>query len=300
MRNSTKANKILKKCPVCGSASLAIIKKNETNPKKISYTYEFSRESRKTLQVIRCAECTHVFCSPIPKDIYKNYKDVIDKNYLKYKDSRLLSAKEITKTLKKYKNKGRLLDVGCATGDFLLVAEKMGYQVEGLELSKWSSKIARDKGLKIYEQTLKAMSKKYPKRYDVISMWGVIEHFEKPFEEMTYVNKLLKKDGLLVLWTGDVESITSKVLGRKWWYWQGQHIQYFSHKSLNMLASSTGFKHISTSLYPQAMSFDQINNSLNRYKFKDFLLLLLFPFFMVNKIWYLKIPGEMFWIGKKK
>ncbi len=299
MKNSTKARKILGDCPVCKSTDLKTIRKSEANPNKISFNYEFSPESRKTLQIIRCLKCSHVFCYPIPKNIYKNYKDVVDEKYLKYNESRILSAREIINTLKKYKKSGRMLDVGCATGDFLITAQENGYKVEGLELSSWSSKIARDKKLKIYEKTLKDMSRKYPKRYDIISMWGVIEHFEKPFEEMNFINKLLKKDGVLVLWTGDVDSITSRVLGSKWWYWQGQHVQYFSHSSLNLLASLTGFKHVSTFRYPQAMSLSQLDNSLKRYRFKNLIIFFLKPVFILKSMWFLKIPGEMFWIGKK-
>lgn len=292
-----KTKKII--CPVCKSSEIKILRPNEVNSRKISFTYKFSKETKKTFQVNRCKNCSHVFCYPLPKNIYKNYKDVVDKVYLKYSESRKQSSEEILKKLKKYKNSGRILDIGCATGDFLLVAKEAGYKVEGLELSKWSSKLAEKKGIKVYRDTLKILSKKYPHRYDLITMWGVIEHFEYPSSELIYINKLLKKNGMLALWTGDVDSFTSKLLGKNWWYWQGQHIQYFTYKSMNVLAKQSGFKHLNTYLYPQAMNVNQLNDSLRRYALRNLILVFIKPFFLIKPIWYFRIPGEMFWIGKK-
>jgi SAM-dependent methyltransferase len=206
----------------------------------------------------------------------------------------------VLKKIKKYKSSGKLLDVGCATGDFLLEAKKFNYEVEGLELSKWSAKIAESYGLKIHRQTLESLASKYPKKYDVISLWGVIEHFEFPKDEMIFLNKLLKPGGLLVLWTGDVDGFISRLLRRKWWYWQGQHIQYFTGSSLNRLGEAHGFKHLSTFVYPVAVTWDQISNSLNRYKFKNIISVFIRPFFILKPIWYLRIPGEMFWIANKR
>ncbi len=292
-----KTEKII--CPVCNSNEIKILRPSEVNPKKISFTYKFTKETKKTFQVNRCSNCSHIFCYPLPKNIYKNYKDVVDQVYLKYSESRKQSAEEILKKLNMYKSHGRILDIGCATGDFLLVAKEAGYEVEGLELSKWSSKIAEKKGLKVYRDTMKVLSKKYPRRYDLITMWGVIEHFEYPSEEMIYINKLLKKNGILALWTGDVDSITSKLLGKNWWYWQGQHIQYFTGKSMDILTKKSGIKHLKTYLYPQAMNLNQLNDSLRRYAHRNLILVFIKPFFLIKHIWYLRIPGEMLWIGRK-
>jgi len=135
--------------------------------------------------------------------------------------------------------------------------------------------------------------------YDVITLFGVIEHFEKPLEEMTYLNKLLKPGGVIAIWTGDVDSISSKLTGRKWWYWQGQHIQYFTHKSLSSLMSGCGFIHLTTKLYPFIATSRLMYNYLGRYPFRALLTKLLKPVFLVKPVWAIRLPGEMLWIGKK-
>jgi 2-polyprenyl-3-methyl-5-hydroxy-6-metoxy-1,4-benzoquinol methylase len=90
----------------------------------------------------------------------------------------------------------------------------------------------------VHTEYLDSLEKKKPEHYDVVSLLGVIEHFADPLKELKHIRGLMKPDGVVVIWTGDVNSITSRVLGRKWWYWQGQHIQYFTHESLVALTSS--------------------------------------------------------------
>lgn len=286
-------------CPVCNSSKTTEIYPADINLKKLSFSYAKTPDSNKTFRVIRCGNCTHVFCSPIPKNIYKNYEDVVDKEYLKYTVSLQASANEVLPLIKKYSRTGILLDVGCATGEFLLIARQFGYKVEGLELSKWSSDIAINKGLKIFRHSIKDHIKAHSGRYEVITLFGVIEHFEFPLNEMKNLSKLLKPGGVLVIWTGDVDSSTSKVLGRRWWYWQGQHIQYFTERSLKLLGNLNGIKHLKTEKYPFVATEELMNNYLGRYYFRPWLMKFLKPFFIFKPSWILRLPGEMFWIGRK-
>jgi 2-polyprenyl-3-methyl-5-hydroxy-6-metoxy-1,4-benzoquinol methylase len=287
------------KCPICMSDTAYELYPANIDLKKLVFTYEFSPESQKTFRVVRCRSCSHVFCSPLPRNIYKNYENVVDKQYLRHYRTRELSAQSVLGIVKRYVSSGKLLDIGCATGDFLGVAKNIGYLAEGLELSRWSAKIARKKGVTIYRNRLKTLAGKFPARYSIITMWGVIEHFENPFGEMTYINRLLKPGGILAIWTGNVDGIMSRMLGRRWWYWQGQHIQYFTSDSLDNLASSTDFDHIATYSYPIAATYEQVANSLNRYKFRKYLIPLIRLLFLIKPIWYLRLPGEMLWLGRK-
>lgn len=301
MKNSGKKirNRLSDICPVCGSHKISKLYPSDIDISKLSFTYVKTPYSSKTFRSVRCLYCTHVFCSPLPKNIYKNYLDVVDKEYLNYVESIKISAGIIIPQLQKYVSKGILLDVGCATGEFLDVAREFGYSVEGLELSKWSSEIARSKGIVIYRQRLKALAEKFPKKYDIITLFGVIEHFENPLEEMSYIQKLLKSNGVLLIWTGNIDSLPSKILGKSWWYWQGQHIQYFSEQSLNLLAEKSGIKHVATGIYPFVAMKDLLENSFSRYKFRKFIMIFAVLFFLIKPTWTFYIPGEMLWFGQK-
>ena len=96
--------------------------------------------------------------------------------------------------------------------------------------------LANNSNKKIFNCELKNLSKKIGnKKFDIIVMMGVIEHLEFPLKEINIIKKYLHKGGLVVLWTGDYDSIYSKILRKKWWYVIGQHIQLFSRKSLKFL-----------------------------------------------------------------
>jgi len=287
-------------CPICKSEDTVEFYLADINPSELSFTYTKTPNSNKTFRSVRCRNCTHVFCTPLPKNIYKNYEDVVDKEYLRYEISLVTSARLVLKLIKNYFPSGAILDVGCATGAFLEMAKKEGYSVEGLELSKWSSEIAKKRGIKIYRKRLDALAKQKPKSYDVITLFGVIEHFEEPVKEIQAIQKLLKPGGLLVVWTGDINSLPSKLLGKKWWYWQGQHIQYFTEKSLTYLGKLCGFQHRSTKIYPFIATYELMGNYLGRYSKRSLLMRLLKPVFKLKPVWVLRLPGEMLWVASKR
>lgn len=287
-------------CLICKSRDVIELYPADIDPNKVTFTYQFTPESQKTFRVVRCNKCTHAFCFPLPKDMYKNYEDVVDEEYLRHSYSRMLTGQAVLNFICCYLPLGKLLDVGCATGDFLVKAKEFGYSVEGLELCRWSSLIARNRGIKVYNDTISELSNKFKEKYDVITLLGVIEHLESPLSELHHIHSLLKPGGILVIWTGDLDGMISRFLSRKWWYWQGQHIQYFTHKSLNHLAELTGFEHIVTKRYPIAATYDQLSNSLNRFKFGRYFTWLLKPLFMIKPVFYLRLPGEMLWLGSKK
>lgn len=286
-------------CPICESYETIELYPSDVDLKKLSFTYVKTPDSGKTFRSVRCLNCSHVFCSPVPKNMHKNYEDVVDHQYLNYTISIRDSAYIILPIIKKVIPSGRILDVGCATGEFLDVAREFGYETEGLELSKWSSEIARRKQIKVYRALLRSLASKYSNRYEAITLFGVIEHFENPKKEMYYIKKLLKPGGIVIIWTGDVDSTSSRILKRNWWYWQGQHIQYFSSESMSLLAKQCGLKHLFTKTYPFVARYGLIENSLSRYSLGPLITKFLKPIFLLKAKWTLYLPGEMLWFAQK-
>ena len=288
-------------CPVCGSTRTAVWYEPElTDVREVSFSYTFRPEHTRTFAVRRCSECSHAFCAPIPSDIYRHYVDVVDEEYLRHAESRRLAAEAVIRSIRRRGGAGRLLDVGCATGDFLLAARDAGFDVEGLELSSWSSAIAKERRLDVHQMTLAELAQQRPGSFDVITLIGVIEHFAAPRMEARHLRALLRDGGMLVIWTGDVDSVTSRVLKRRWWYWQGQHIQYFTKRSLKRLCGDAGIEPVAMETYPFAADFSTTANSLRRYRLHRLLTWLSRPFFRLRRIWYLRIPGEMLLFAKRR
>lgn len=288
---------VTKKCPVCGSLDQELLYDDMLGDDMPSFDYNFSPENSRPYQVMKCRSCTHAFSIVPHEDLWKNYQNVIDNEYLTRQNERIMTARDVVGVLRKVKSYGKLLDVGCATGDFLSVAQH-SYDVEGLELSRWSSNIARERGFRIYNCRLDKLPKS--KMYDIVTLWGVIEHFESPRGEVRNMFNHLNPGGVVCLWTGDVNSWVSRMLGRKWWYVKGEHIQLFTRESLCRLFTNNGFDLVSVENYPWHTDLRSVGKSLMRY-----------PLISKTFGWALKhsllagrsvrimLPGEMYAIFRK-
>ncbi|GEM_PF-960538 len=296
-------DKIEYPCPICGSAGYKIIYVDTLGNSLPSFDYTYGKNRNQTYRIVRCSICSHCYCSPRPRDLHSNYIDnYIDSSYLKLRSQRIATARRVIQTISKLKKGGKLLDIGCATGDFMIIAKET-YQVDGLELATWSAKIAEQKGLVVHKCQIKELP--YMNSYDIVTLWGVIEHFEFPASEIFNICNLLKDDGIVCIWTGDIDSITSKLLRKRWWYFLGQHLQYFSRKSMCQLFENNGFRLEYMGIYPYVMTCDSFYNSMKRYSSLDKLIntslfrKLMFNLFKDNEFT-LKIPGETFAIFKKQ
>ena len=284
-------------CPVCDSKENTVLYPDTLNGQMPNFDYKFTPDHHRTFQTVRCARCRHVYSSPLPSDIWKNYLAVVEQDYLQHSSCRVATSDKVCAVLRRHVPGGRLLDIGCATGDFLSVAQRF-YNVEGLELSEWSAKLARERGFTIHSKFLSEFTQ--ASLYDVVTLWGVIEHFESPRDEIRQVFRLLKPGGIVALWTGDVDGLCSRLLGKRWWNIQGQHIQDFTKSSLTMLFQNIGFQKTWIGRYPYVMSRDAILLSLGRYPavhnaVRPVVRKVLSPRFHLT----VALPGELFAVFRK-
>jgi ubiquinone/menaquinone biosynthesis C-methylase UbiE len=284
-------------CPVCGSEHKKTLYPDTLGNDLPPFDYAFSPDHMRTYEVVRCESCSHTFCIIPHANLWENYQSVRDAEYLSRQEAHLLTAEKVTGVLTKYIKEGKLLDIGCATGDFLTVARSR-YSVEGLELSEWSSEIAKKRGFKIHTCTINELPS--DAKFDIVTLWGVIEHFESPKAEIEKIYRILKPGGYVCLWTGDIDSWLAKILKKNWWYIQGQHIQFFSKNSLNRLFSDAGFKNVTVEKYPFTTNLNSLSKSLYRYKkLKTIARIILENKLLKNRVITLRIPGEMLAIYRK-
>jgi SAM-dependent methyltransferase len=100
--------------------------------------------------------------------------------------------------------KGRsLLDVGCGNGAFAEFASNAGYEVIGLDLDAASIEIACSRnvpGARFYCTSLEEFSRSesWTGQFDVITMFEVFEHLDRPANTLRLVKNLLRGNGLFV------------------------------------------------------------------------------------------------------
>ncbi len=285
------------KCPICASTDVFMKYPDTLHDDLPAFDYNFTSAHNRTYKIMKCKVCGHAFSILPNPEIWKNYQSVVDQAYLSRQEEREMTYSKLVKTIKGYARTGKLLDVGCATGDFLSSCRN-DYDAEGLELSEWSAEIAKQRGFKIHNIRLENLPETCT--YDIVTLWGVIEHFEDPTFELEQIHRILKKGGLVCLWTGDIDSLPSKLLNKRWWYIQGQHVQLFSKKSLRLLFLKAGFSEVKIGRYPYTTNLQSIYKSIGRYPLlqtiaRSFLLNRI----MANKTLTLSLPGEMFAIFRK-
>lgn len=99
-------------------------------------------------------------------------------------------------------DRGELLDVGCAEGHFLWLAQEAGFKVTGLDFNPISLRIARDVfGVpSVYQCSVEELARQFPDTpYDVVTIFEVLEHTANPFETLTSLHHVLKPGGQLCL-----------------------------------------------------------------------------------------------------
>ena len=95
----------------------------------------------------------------------------------------------------------RILDLGCARGDFMAFAKSRGLKVEGVDLNPALAQQARDRGFEVVTGDLRALD--LEPVYDAVTLWDVIEHVDDPVGVLVACRKVLKHNGLVFFHTGN-------------------------------------------------------------------------------------------------
>lgn len=160
-----------------------------------------------------------------------------------------------------------LLDIGCGTGDFLVNCKKGGWNIVGVEPNinaqkLVASKLRNDKTTKFYSDLLEIKTEKF----DVITMWHVLEHVPNLEEYISKLKSLLKPNGVLVIAVPNYNSYDANYYKQFWAaYDVPRHLWHFSKKSIQVLFSKQKMKVEKT----LPMKFDSFYVSLLSEKYKN-------------------------------
>jgi len=237
------------KCNLCGS--------NEYKTVLKAKDYRFLTDEE-DFQIVRCKGCGLTFLNPRPNknEISKYYPEGIEWEEKGKKEVQ----KEKYSIIKNPSKKGKILDIGCAKGEFLSFLKNKGYDVYGVEPSD-DAKIAEKKGIKV-KRKLSNFKKDF---FDIITLWQVIEHLHNPSEELRKINALLKKEGYVVVSTLNIESPEAKFFNKIWFHLDvPRHLYFFSPKTLVMLLEKNGFKAVKIKYFSKQHSNAGIIFSLKR------------------------------------
>lgn len=258
-----------------------------------NYSYLFSKNG---FDFVRCQECHHVYVNPQlrEEDITSHYGDESETSKLiidfvaseKQKELRYQVFDYFFNKIQPSRPTGKVLDIGCSIGQFLKYSEEKGYDALGLELNEHAIEFAnKNYGVKIEKKLLHECN--FPNEsFDVISMFGVIEHLPKPVDVISDVYRLLKPGGYFIGICPNVQSLVCMILHEQSRTFTGRlHLSYFSDDTLRLLAEKVGFKNENVdidncysgtySMINHAQFLDPFGDETYEFlpkKFKEFLL----------------------------
>ncbi len=137
------------------------------------------------------------------------------------------------------KPSGKLLDIGCGSGDFLSFMIKKNFDVFGVENNNTAFEICVKKKLKVYN----SIEDLPDKAFDFISLWHVLEHLSKPEDVIVKIHNLLNSNGVLVVAVPNFSSHDRFHYQNNWAALDvPRHRWHFTPEGLEEMLSNAGFE----------------------------------------------------------
>jgi len=158
--------------------------------------------------------------------IYQTVKNITLKRKLRLINECLLHQNSISRPEK------NILDIGAGTGDFLKVCKVNLWNVFGIEPDMEARNIAAKKGVLLH----KDVSHFTDKKFEIITLWHVLEHVENLEEYISTLEKLLSKNGTLIIAVPNYKSYDAKYYSKFWAAFDvPRHLWHFSETSISKL-----------------------------------------------------------------
>jgi 2-polyprenyl-3-methyl-5-hydroxy-6-metoxy-1,4-benzoquinol methylase len=151
--------------------------------------------------------------------------------------------KQKFKWVKLYVRKGRFLDIGCGTGDFLWLLKRNKFEVIGVEPNPKARSITSEKGIEAVE----CIEYVQAHQFDAISLWHVLEHIPNLDQFFEHMSSILQKGGYMFVAVPNFKSFDAQYYKEFWAAFDvPRHIHHFSQYAIEGLFRQNGYQLLQT------------------------------------------------------
>jgi len=208
-----------------------------------------SRQPEARSAIAFCSGCGHRWLVSTAEDHRAREEEIFTEDYSGFsEDERFVAfVRRFTRDelARRLRPGAKILDVGCGAGHFMQVAKEAGYSVEGIDVSPASAQICRQKGLDARSGDF--LTERFGGKFDLITMWDVVEHLRDPAAFLERARGLLAEGGMLfskIPIFGELSVRLSDKVPRAAGILLGapDHVQYFDRESLERLIRRVRFE----------------------------------------------------------
>jgi len=194
--------------------------------------------------LLRCFNCGLVFewRTPTDQELAAHYGQYVYGQIKPLPPATTASYQQVLKTLEPWRGQGRLLDLGCGQGDFLVEAAAAHWQPTGMKFSEAAVSLCRERGVEVVQGALAANALS-GRRFDVVTAFEVLEHLRSPVDLLSEAFTLLERGGLMYLTTPNFNALL-RHLEREGFapISYPDHLCFFTPATLRQLAARHGFR----------------------------------------------------------
>ena len=202
-------------------------------------------------RIVECQECGMVFVNPRPstEKLQRYYARSLASAYFQeniieptqnYRMEKIVGPR-LSYLTQKVKDTGNWLDIGCSSGMLLGEGKQVGWDVYGIEFENKAKQTAKEKGIYVYDKPIENLALK--DKFDLVTMFEVLEHVNNPKITLEACLKAMKVGGTIVLTVPNIDGFEFQVVGvHHSNICPPSHLNYFGPVTLIRILEKIGFK----------------------------------------------------------
>lgn len=202
--------------------------------------------SKGTLHLVRCLSCSMIYANPVEPEFASGsfYDQRATSFYLSpdklRSDYAAVRFERERRLFRAYCRNGKVMDVGCSTGAFLLSLQRQypgEYSVFGTDVAGAALDYAESQGVQVIRVPFLEFGER-GSNFEAVTFWAVMEHLVEPKKFLNKAASLLLPGGFCFVLVPNMRSLAVRILGSRYRYIMPDHVNYFTPATLSAFGES--------------------------------------------------------------